>query len=95
MLGVVMKSNRQIIGVTELQRHFRAIFDEVARKQTPVRGSRPEAVLISYQDNVRFQAIQESEVPAHFDQVWDRLREANAAFSDEEIAADIAAARMD
>jgi len=77
---------------------FRAIFDEVARKQTPVmltRGSRPEAVLVSYQDYLRFQEIQESEVLAHFDQVWDRLSEANAAFSEEEIAADIAADRMD
>jgi len=89
---------QKIIGVTELQRRFRAIFDEVVRKQTPViltRGSRPEAVLISYQDYLRFQEIQESEVLAHFDQVWDRLSEANAAFSDEEIATDIEAARMD
>ncbi|MEJ2711531.1 MAG: type II toxin-antitoxin system Phd/YefM family antitoxin, partial [Anaerolineales bacterium] len=66
---------QKIIGVTELQRRFRAIFDEVVLKQTPViltRGSRPEAVLISYQDYLRFQEIQESEVLAHFDQVWDR-----------------------
>ena len=27
---------QKIIGVTELQRRFRAIFDEVVRKQTPV-----------------------------------------------------------
>jgi prevent-host-death family protein len=56
---------QKIVGVTELQRRFRAIFDEVVRKQTPViltRGSRPEAVLISYQDYLRFQEIQESEV---------------------------------
>ena len=89
---------QKIIGVTELQRRFRAIFDEVVRKQTPViltRGSRPEAVLISYQDYLRFQEIQESEVLAHFDQVWDRLSEANAAYNDEEIATDIESARKD
>jgi prevent-host-death family protein len=88
----------KIVGVTELQRRFRAIFDEVVRKQTPViltRGSRPEAVLISYQDYLRFQEIQESEVLAQFDQVWDRLSEANASYDDEEIAADIEAAQMD
>jgi hypothetical protein len=51
--------------------------------------SRPEAVLISYQDYLRFREIRESEVLAHFDQVWDRLADANAAYSDEEIAADI------
>lgn len=89
---------QKIIGVTELQRRFRVIFDEVVRKQTPViltRGSRPEAVLISYQDYLRFQEIQESEVLAQFDQVWDRLSEANASYDDDEIAADIEAAQMD
>ena len=87
---------QKIIGVTELQRRFRAIFDEVVRKKTPViltRGSRPEAVLISYEDYLRFQELQESEVLAHFDQVWNRLAESNAEYSDEEIAADIEAAR--
>lgn len=87
---------QQIIGVTELQRKFRAFFDDVVRKRTPViltRGSRPEAVLISYEDYLRFQQMQESEVLARFDKVWDRLAEVNAAVSEEELAADIQAAR--
>lgn len=89
---------QKIISVTELQRRFREIFDEVVQKKTPViltRGSRPEAVLISYQDYLRFQEMQESEVLARFDQVWDRLAKANAAYSDAEIAADIEAARRE
>jgi prevent-host-death family protein len=89
---------QKIIGVTELQRRFRSIFDEVVRKKTPViltRGSRPEAVLISYQDYLRFQEIQEGEVLARFDQVWDRLAEINKSYSEEEIATDIAAARRE
>jgi len=89
---------QKIIGVTELQRRFRAIFDEVVRKKTTViltRGSRPEAVLISYQDYLRFQEIQEKEVLARFDQVWDRLAESNAIYSDEEITADIEEARRE
>lgn len=89
---------QKILGVTELQRRFRSIFDEVVRKRTPVvltRGSRPEAVLISYQDYLRFQEMQESEALARFDQVWERLAELNAAYSDEEIAADIEAARRE
>ncbi len=89
---------QKIVGVTELQRRFRAIFDEVVHKGIPVvltRGSRPEAVLISYEDYLRFQEIQESEVLAHFDRVWDRLAELNAAHSDEEIAADIEIARRE
>jgi prevent-host-death family protein len=79
-----------------MQRRFRAIFVEVVRKRTSAiltRGSRPEAVLISYQDYQRFQEIQESEVLARFDEVWDRVAEANAGYSDEEIARDIEAAR--
>ena len=88
---------QQIVGVTELQRRFRAFFDEVVRRRTPLvltRGSRPEAVLIAYEDYLRFQQMQESEALAHFDQVWKRLAEVNAAYSEDEVAADIEAARQ-
>lgn len=87
---------QKIIGVTELQRQFRSFFDDVVRKRTPIvltRGSRPEAVLLPYEDYQRFQQMQESEVLARFDQVWNRLAQLNASFTDEEIAADIEAAR--
>ncbi len=87
---------QQIVGVTELQRRFRAFFDEVVRKRTPLvltRGSRPEAVIIPYEDFLRFQQMQETEVLAGFDRVWNRLAEVNAAYSEAEIAADIKAAR--
>lgn len=87
---------QQIVGVTELQRRFRSFFDQVARKNTPIiltRGSRPEAALIPYADYVRFRQIQENEVLARFDQVWERLDQLNANFSEDEIAADIKAAR--
>jgi prevent-host-death family protein len=87
---------QQIIGVTELQRKFRTFFDQVARKHTSViltRGSRPEAALIPYEDYLCFQQMQEGEVLAHFERVWNRLAEVNADFTDSEIAADIKAAR--
>ncbi len=87
---------QQIVGVTELQRKFRSFFDGVVNKHTPViltRGSRPEAVLISYEDYLRFQEMQESEALARFDKVWNRLAEVNAAISEEELTADIKAAR--
>ena len=89
---------QQIIGVTELQRKFRSFFDQVVNKQTPIvltRGSRPEAVLIPYADYLHFQEMQESEVLARFDQVWTRLSQLNAEFSEEEIADDIKAARSE
>jgi prevent-host-death family protein len=56
-----------IVGVTELQRRFRSFFDQVVGKRSQIiltRGSRPEAVLIPYEDYVRFQQMQESEVLA-------------------------------
>mgnify|MGYP003485382684 CR=1 FL=1 len=87
---------QKIIGVTELQRQFRTFFEDVVRKNTPLvltRGSRPEAVLIPYSDYLRFQQLQESEVLARFDQVWNRLAQLNASFSEEEVAADIEEAR--
>lgn len=87
---------QQIIGVTELQRKFRSFFDQVVRKRVPViltRGSRPEAVLIPYEDFLHFQQAQEIEVLANFDKVWTRLAQVNAGFSDSEISADIKAAR--
>ena len=85
---------QQIVGVTELQRRFRSFFDDVVRRRTPIvltRGSRPEAALIPYEDYLRFQQMQEIEVLARFDRVWDRLDALNADYSDEEIAADIEA----
>jgi prevent-host-death family protein len=87
---------QKIIGVTELQRKFRSFFEDVVRKRISIvltRGSRPEAVLLPYEDYQRFQQMQESEVLARFDQVWNRLAQLNASFSDEEIASDIEAAR--
>lgn len=87
---------QQIIGVTELQRKFRAVFEDVVSKRIPViltRGSRPEAVLISYEDYLRYQQMQESEVLAHFDTVWNRLAEVNVSITDDELAADIISAR--
>jgi prevent-host-death family protein len=87
----------RIIGVTELQRRFRAVFDEVVEQQTPVvltRGSRPEAVLISYQEYLRLQQLQADEDMAHFDRVWERLARLNAGVDTVELAADIEAARQ-
>lgn len=89
---------QQIVGVTELQRKFRSFFDQVVDKQIPIvltRGSRPEAVLIPYDEYLRLQALRENEVLARFDQVWTRLSELNADYSDEEIVADIKAARSE
>jgi prevent-host-death family protein len=88
----------RIIGVTELQRRFRSVFDRVAKENTSyvlTRGSRPEAALISYEQFLRFQALQERDVLHLFDRLTARMAEQNAAISEEEVAADVAAARAE
>ena len=87
---------QDIVGVTELQRKFRLFFERVVEKRISLvltRGSRPEAVLIPYEDYLRYQQMQESEVLASFDRVWNRLAEANAAYDEGEIYTDIQVAR--
>ena len=87
---------QRIIGVTELQRRFRPFFEDVVRKRIPLvltRGSRPEAVLIPYEDYLRYQQLQESEVLAKFDRVWSRLAQVNDSVNEQELMADIEAAR--
>ena len=88
----------KIIGVTELQRRFRAVFDQVAKENIPyvlTRGSRPEAVLISYEEFLRFQALREQDVLARFDELVARMAEQSADVSEEEVAADVAAAQAE
>ena len=88
---------QKIIGVTELQRRFKAVLDEVVKDQVPyvlARGSRPEAALISYRDFLRFQEWDEREKEAR--QRWNELTAKQAEFSrdwsEEEVEADVAAA---
>ncbi len=89
---------QKIIGVTELQRRFRAVFNEVASKHVPyvlTRGSRPEAVLISYDDFLRYQVLEEEQVLVNFNSLVNRMASQNATYSDEEVAADVAAAQAE
>jgi prevent-host-death family protein len=86
----------KIIGVTELQRRFRSIFDEVTKENIPyvlTRGSRPEAALIPYEEFLRFQELKEQDVLARFDELVARMAKQNAGASEEEVAADVSAAR--
>lgn len=86
---------QKIIGVTELQRNFRSVFDEVSRDHTPyvlTRGSRPEAAIIPYDEFTQFLTWKEQEVAAEFDRAMVRLAERNATYSDDEIAVDVNAA---
>ena len=89
---------QKIIGVTELQRRFRSVFDQVSEENVAyvlTRGSRPEAALISYEEFLRFQALQERDVMARFDRLVARMAEQNAAVDESKVAADIDAALVE
>ena len=82
----------RIIGVSELQRKFRAVFDEVVRRHIPyilTRGSRPEAVILPYDKYLKFVRADESGVLDRLDRALARMADLNAKFSDEEIEADL------
>ena len=85
----------KIIGVTELQRKFRTVFDEVAQKHVPyilTRGSRPEAVIIPYERYLKFLQADETRVLERIDRALARMTELNTQYTDEEVEADLAQA---
>jgi len=82
----------KIIGVTELQRKFRTVFNEVVHRHVPyilTRGSHPEAVLIPYEQYLKFVQADESGVLQRIDRALARLADLNAQYADEEIEADL------
>ena len=86
----------RIIGVTELQRRFRAIFDEVREERVPyvlTRGSRPEAVLLPYEEYERLERLDEREVVYRFDRLLDRTRRHSEDPGQEDVLADVRRAR--
>ena len=85
----------KIIGVTELQRRFRSVFDDVVDKHIPyvlTRGSRPEAVLVPYEQYLKFVQADESGVLKRFDNLLARMAAVNAKYSDAEVEADLESA---
>jgi len=82
----------RIIGVTELQRKFSAIFNEVARRRTPyilTRGSRPEVVMIPYDQYLKYVQLDEKGVIERLDRALAYMAEVNAQYSDDQVEADL------
>jgi len=82
----------KIIGVTEFQRKFRLVFDEVVQRKIPyilTRGSRPEVVMIPYDQYLKYVQIDEAGVLARFDKLVERMAVANARYSEAEVEADL------
>ena len=89
---------QKTIDFNELEGSCRAVLDDVAEHHTAyvlTRGRQPAAALVSYEDFQRLQKVSESHILQHFDETRARIRERTARFSDDEIAADVAAARRE
>lgn len=86
----------KIIGVTDLQRKFKKVFDEVAEEHVPyvlTRGSRPEAVLIPYEQYLKYVQVDEGGVLKRFDELLAKMAAASAGSSFGEVESDVQEAR--
>jgi prevent-host-death family protein len=86
------------VAVAELGERFQAVLDEVAEDHLPyvvTRGQQPEAVLVPYAEFQRLMKNSDEVVLRRFDEARARIRARTAQFTEEEIAADVEAARAE
>lgn len=86
------------IAVAELGERFRAVMDEVTEDHLPyvvTRGHQPEAVLVPYDQFQRLMKNSDEAVIHRFDEARARIQQRTAQIPDEDIAADVAAARAE
>src|SRR5512136_3106752 len=84
------------ISVTELRLKFSAIFNQVAKRHTPyilTRGSRPEVVMIPYEQYLKYVQADEKGIVERMDRTLARMAELNAQYSDEQVEADLIEAK--
>jgi prevent-host-death family protein len=90
------------IRIPDLEHNVREVLDEVRKEHVPyvlTENSRPEAVIVPYDEFLKLQKFRETDVLARFDELWARMGAHNAGISEEEIEEeieeDIAAARSE
>ncbi len=86
------------VAVTELGERFQAVLDEVTEDHLPyvvTRDQQPEAGLVPYAEFQRLMKNSDEAVLRRFDEARARVRERTAQFTEEEIAADVKAARAE
>jgi prevent-host-death family protein len=87
---------QRAIDVADVERRLRSILNDVARNHVSyvlTNENQPEAVLISYEEFSRLRDLDERGVFADLDRLLSRMAEENAQYTDEEISADVEAAR--
>jgi prevent-host-death family protein len=86
------------ICVTELRGSLEEVIEEVAEEHIPyvlTRGDRPRAVLVPYEDFLRFRRLDEGQVVRRFQALRARLAKATADLTEEEVAVEVEAARAE
>lgn len=88
----------RIVGATDFQRGFKKVIDEVAEGKVPyvvTRGSRPEAVLVPYDEYLRLRSLEEKEVVHELDRLLERNADRAAETAEKEVLRDVAEARRE
>ena len=83
---------RNQIEIGELAHRGAALLDDLIHGGEPYiveRDSQPVAVLIAYEDYLRWQRGTAESPDEHFDRVAERLRRLNTELSDDEVARDV------
>ena len=86
------------IAIAELEKRLKAVLDSVIREHVPyvlTSGSRPEAVLVPYEEYLRFQQLQERGILERFDRTQELMARLNANFTDDEVARDVSEAQRE
>jgi len=87
--------NIQMVSVTDVQRNFKNILDNLVPKNPTlvIRDSTPRAVILSFEEYKRLTQLEREALKKEISMVMDVLSKKNAKFSDEEINRDIEYAR--
>lgn len=83
---------------TDLEHNVRSVLREVAESHVPcvvTEKDEPEAVLVPYDEYLRFQRFQRERVWERIERLRARMAAQNAGIGDEEISADVEESRRD
>lgn len=86
------------IRTAELEQDLRSILREVAESHVScvvTDQDEPAAVLVPYDEYLKFQKLQQKGVWERIDRLRERMAKQNAGLTDEEIEADVEAARQE
>lgn len=84
------------IAIAELAQRIQTVLEDITSQHAEyvlLQGDQPQAAVVPYDEFCRFQDFRESAIRRRWDRLLDRMAERNARFSEEEVAAEVEAAR--